>query len=252
MTPPASSVRHRHRPQPRRREGELSTRDTGGEQNLTLHPRERVGWRRTAPEGSTTDRPSFPPASVKFCTGVGDRSGGDSFFSGSAPSQLPVGLAAFSCRDSVASEGPKKCSSAQDQSGLHMGLSDSAGPVGAGEDESAATSVFIGTSTTPARTGQERVPSCNTGARIKWKNNAASTCFPFQKLCGPQVCGAAVSAAVNAEPTAHFQLIRSVSVTCPALPLVLPASQRPDKAPAGAGAACPKELQSPRPGPAGR
>lgn len=189
MTPPASSVRHRHRPEPRRREGELSTRDTGGEQNLTLHPRERVGWRRTAPEGSTTDRPCCPPALVKFCTGepagVGDRSGGDSFFSGSAPSQLPVGLAVFSCRDSVASEGPKKCSSAQDQSGLHMGLSDSAGPVGAGEDDSAATSVFIGTSTTPARTGQERVPKLQHRGTDQMEKQRCQHMFPFPKAPWP-------------------------------------------------------------------
>lgn len=70
--------------------------------------------------------------------------------------------------DFTASEVPGKRSSPQDQSGLHMGLSNSTGLVGVVEDDNTATGIFIGrSSTTTVCMGQKRVINSSNGAWIK-------------------------------------------------------------------------------------
>lgn len=81
--------------------------------------------------------------------------------------------------DFAASEVPGKRSSPQDQSGLHMGLSNSRGLVGVVEDDNTATGIFIGTSsTTTVCMGQKRVINSSTGAWIKWEEAGGGIALP--------------------------------------------------------------------------
>jgi len=126
--------------------------------------------------------------------------------------------------DFPAPEVPGKRSSSQDQSGLHMGLSDSRGLVGVVADDNAAVGIFIGTSsTTRVCMGQECGINPSTGARNKCKkggekggekkekknkiSSLASTCPSLKTLPEPRV----FSAAVASTPPTDFQLIRFAS-----------------------------------------